>query len=57
MLSDKKIILTTEKDFVRAFTNKNRNVYYIPIQSVILDKEKEFNELILNYVQQNKRNG
>jgi tetraacyldisaccharide 4'-kinase len=56
MLSDKKIILTTEKDFVRAFTNKNRNVYYIPIQSVFLDKEKEFNELILNYVQQNKRN-
>lgn len=44
----KKIILTTEKDYVRSFINEN--VYYLPIKSKIIDNEENFNEEILNYV-------
>ncbi len=54
--SDNKIILTTEKDYIRAFTKDNKNIYYLPIQTKILDMENDFNKLILNYVQQNSRN-
>lgn len=54
--SDKKIILTTEKDYVRIFSEKDRNVYYLAIQTEFLDNEKDFNKIILNYVQKNTRN-
>ena len=47
---NKKIILTTEKDYVRAFSNRNEYIYYLPILSKIIDKEEAFNEEILNYV-------
>jgi tetraacyldisaccharide 4'-kinase len=49
MKGNKKIILTTEKDYVRAFSNGNEHFYYLTILSKILDEEA-FNEEILNYV-------
>lgn len=52
---NKKLILTTEKDYVRAFSNENENIYYIPILSKIIDKEEDFNDEILNYVRKNSR--
>ncbi len=51
--SKKKIVLTTEKDYVRTFSEADNNVYYLPIQTRILNREDDFNRLILNYVQQN----
>ena len=53
---EKKIILTTEKDYVRNFSEKDKNIYYLPIQTEFLDNEKDFNKIILNYVQQNTGN-
>lgn len=53
---NKKIILTTEKDFVRTFEDINNNVYYIPILTKFISNEKDFNKIIINYVQQNSRN-
>lgn len=54
--NNEKIILTTEKDYVRSFSKDSHEIYYLPIQTKILDMENEFNKLILNYVQQNSRN-
>lgn len=48
--SVKKILLTTEKDYVRSFSNHFNEFYYIPIQTKILEKEEEFNKQVLNYV-------
>lgn len=47
---DKKIILTTEKDYVRAFANRNEEVYYLPIKTSFLDYQESFNTLVKNYV-------
>ncbi|MEN8124096.1 MAG: tetraacyldisaccharide 4'-kinase [Bacteroidota bacterium] len=52
----KKIILTTEKDFVRTFEEVNNKVYYLPIITKFISNENDFNKLIINYVQQNTRN-
>lgn len=46
----KKIILTTEKDYVRSFSSNFENVYYLPIRSKIIDDEENFNREILSYV-------
>ncbi len=54
--TEKKIILTTEKDYVRNFTGEDRAIYYLPIQTEFLDNEKDFNKIILNYVQKNTGN-
>ena len=51
----KKLILTTEKDYVRLFSSKNKSIYYLPIRSKIIDKEENFKEEILNYVRENSR--
>lgn len=45
-----KIILTTEKDYVRSFSSNFENVYYLPIRSKIIDDEENFNREILSYV-------
>lgn len=50
---EKKLILTTEKDFVRSFLGIRLPVYYLPIKMVILEREKKFNEIIENYVRKN----
>ncbi|MBN1924933.1 MAG: tetraacyldisaccharide 4'-kinase [Prolixibacteraceae bacterium] len=61
--SERKLIITTEKDLVRLKSVKNcpetffRNVYYIPIEIKFLDRARElFNYRVLNYVRENKSN-
>lgn len=48
--SDKKIILTTEKDYIRAFTNRKEEVYYLPIKTSFLDYQESFDTLVKKYV-------
>ncbi|QTE22755.1 tetraacyldisaccharide 4'-kinase [Polaribacter cellanae] len=48
--SVKKIILTTEKDYVR-LVDKINNLYYLPIETSFLNNENEmFNKIISNYL-------
>ncbi|MET2984165.1 tetraacyldisaccharide 4'-kinase [Aureibaculum conchae] len=54
--SDKKIVLTTEKDYVRSFTNTKLNVYYLPIETSFIDHQGDFNRIITNYVEQSSGN-
>lgn len=53
-LGEYKLILTTEKDYVRlkTFDYLREIVYYWPI-NVIIDKKEEFNQIILDYVRKN----
>jgi tetraacyldisaccharide 4'-kinase len=53
-LGDYKMILTTEKDYVRlkTFDQIRKLVYYWPI-NVNIDKKEEFNQIILDYVKKN----
>lgn len=53
MEGEKKLILTTEKDYVRSFLKVRLPVYYLPIKMIILEREKKFNEIIQNYVRKN----
>ena len=48
------LILTTEKDYVRAFIGL-KNVFYLPIEVVFLQDAKEFNNEITDYVEQGTR--
>jgi len=52
LTSKNKIILTTEKDFVR-LSNQLENLYYLPIQTKFLEDQEKFNLLITNYVKEN----
>ncbi|HPR30778.1 MAG TPA: tetraacyldisaccharide 4'-kinase [Prolixibacteraceae bacterium] len=61
--SDKKLIITTEKDLVRLKSVEHapegffRNVYYIPIAVRFLDRARDaFNYRILNHVRENRSN-
>lgn len=49
LTSENKIILTTEKDYVRIFAHLE-NCYFISIKTVILNQEADFNQKIKNYV-------
>lgn len=51
--STKKLILTTEKDYVRNFLDVNFPVYYLPIQTGFIGDGDNFNKLINNYVRKN----
>nr|WP_262902492.1 tetraacyldisaccharide 4'-kinase [Lutimonas saemankumensis] len=53
MSKDKKLILTTEKDYVRSFRNIDLPVYYLPIKTKIMGEDEKFNKLIQDYVRQN----
>jgi len=53
--TDKKLILTTEKDYIRSFMGMN-NFYYLPIETVFIDHQEDFNKLIQKYVGQSSRN-
>ena len=50
-LGEYKMILTTEKDYVRlkTFDYLRELVYYWPI-NITIDKKEEFNQMILDYV-------
>ncbi|MDZ7614993.1 MAG: tetraacyldisaccharide 4'-kinase [Flavobacteriaceae bacterium] len=54
--SEKKILLTTEKDYVRLSPLLTENVYFLPIETYFITNEKDFNKLILDYVRKNSRN-
>ncbi len=46
-----KIIITTEKDFVRLKAKILKNqLYYLPIKSQLIDNQEAFDKTILNYV-------
>ena len=51
--NDQKIIITTEKDFVRSFIDVDLPIYYLPIKTEIIDDSETFNELIQEYVRKN----
>lgn len=51
--TSKKIILTTEKDYVRNFLDVNQEVYYLPIETKFLDGHTKFDEIINSYVRKN----
>jgi tetraacyldisaccharide 4'-kinase len=49
--SNDKIIITTEKDFVRLNDNIiNKQLYYLPIKSKLISNQDDFNQLVLSYV-------
>lgn len=54
--SKNKLILTTEKDFMRMFDYASEQMFYLPIQTEFLVNGKDFDNLILNYVRQYSRN-
>lgn len=54
--SEKKIVLTTEKDYVRLYPRVGENTYFLPIETAFIAHEKDFNKLILDYVRKNTRN-
>jgi len=58
IVDKKKLILTTEKDYVRTFEGANRNVYYLPIRTQFLNdaEDKSFKQKIKKYVEQSTRN-
>ncbi|WP_026775197.1 tetraacyldisaccharide 4'-kinase [Polaribacter sp. Hel_I_88] len=52
--SAKKIILTTEKDFVR-LEKSIENLFYIPIETSFLENQKDrFDEMVMSHIQQNQ---
>ncbi len=51
-----KIILTTEKDYVRTFSENNDSIYYLPIRTKFIENGDDFDKIILNYVRENTRN-
>ena len=53
--SNKKIVLTTEKDYVRIF-GKLPNVYYISIKTKFINHKKDFDNLINAYVESSTGN-
>lgn len=52
---NKKLVLTTEKDYVRIF-DKLQNIYYLPIEIGFLNGEDYFNKLINKYVGESSGN-
>ena len=49
LISKQKLILTTEKDYVRIF-GELKNLHYIEIETAFVTKEEKFKKLIINYV-------
>ncbi|MCK0131009.1 tetraacyldisaccharide 4'-kinase [Flavobacteriaceae bacterium F08102] len=49
IVAAKKLILTTEKDYVRSFAEFD-NWYYLPIMTSIVDRQSDFDKSVLNYV-------
>lgn len=51
----KKMLLTTEKDYVR-LKDKITNLSYISIKIKMLNRQGDFNQIIINYVEQSRGN-
>lgn len=54
ILSKNKILLTTEKDYVRIF-GRLKNVYYISIKTTFINHKNSFDTIINNYVERSSR--
>ena len=52
----RKIILTTEKDYVRTPEFSGLNVYYLPIQTKFISNQIDFDKIVLKYVRENTGN-
>lgn len=52
-----KLIITTEKDFVRMNNQQLESLFYLPIKSSFLSDGANFDKTILNYVGKSSRNG
>lgn len=50
-----RIILTTEKDYVRIFESLE-NLYFLAIETAFINHQKDFDKLIIDYVEKNTRN-
>lgn len=55
LLTTNKIILTTEKDYVRIF-GKLKNLHYLSIKTTFITHKNGFDNLIKNYVEQSSGN-
>ena len=51
-----KLIITTEKDYVRLKNQNLKSLFYLPIKSSFISKGDDFNQTILNYVGKSTRN-
>ncbi|MFY7739440.1 MAG: tetraacyldisaccharide 4'-kinase [Flavobacterium sp.] len=51
-----KLIITTEKDYVRLKNQNLKSLFYLPIKSSFISKGDDFNQTILNYVGTSTRN-
>ncbi len=54
LASSKKIILTTEKDYVR-LENKIEEISFLGIQTSFINKKEQFNMMINSHIKQNQR--
>jgi tetraacyldisaccharide 4'-kinase len=54
--ANNKLIITTEKDYVRLKNQNFKSLFYLPIKSSFISKGDNFNQTILNYVGTSTRN-
>lgn len=54
--ADNKLIITTEKDYVRLKHQQLNSLFYLPIKSKFLSEGDNFDKTILNYVGKSSRN-
>lgn len=54
--ANNKLIITTEKDYVRLKNQNLKSLFYLPIKSSFISKGDNFNQTILNYVGTSTRN-
>ena len=57
ILNKKKLLLTTEKDYVRIFDTAlvKNELFYLAIETTFINHQKDFDKLILDYVGENTR--
>lgn len=54
--ANNKLIITTEKDYVRLKNQKLNSLFYLPIKSSFISRGDDFDKTILNYVGASSRN-
>ena len=54
MISGDKVILTTEKDYVRNFLDTDLPVYYLPIRTILLADKDKFDNIVKDYVRKDQ---
>jgi tetraacyldisaccharide 4'-kinase len=55
--ADNRLIITTEKDYVRLKKHNLKALFYLPIKSSFISNGNNFDKIILNYVGTSTRNG